>query len=236
MQDILLTGVCHIYMLLKLRYECQLATTVQVVKPDYDGSRIDLINGTADDRIRMVDLEGKFGESRYRNLHELLHANRDCRRRYMVTNIDLNSEEVVSRPEWWQQNGFPQEPRWQYKVLGSGLWYHLYDQNWDVESARAWRACRRNALAAVLQNYPDLKFIVYNDRSVDWWTQQGFPLSRLLRWEIEWIADRHYAEWEERQAEIRRRGGHGFHNYPTEDSYNDLYRIILDDADLISGS
>lgn len=230
MKDILLTGVCHIYLLLKLRHENVLADAAKIAKPDFDSGKIHLINGTADDRIRMVDLNGKFGETRYNNLRELLNHHADCRFQYMVSNIALNKEEVVSKPEWWQRNGFAAEPQWQYKVLGAGLWYHLYNQNWDIETARVWRRNRRAALIEVLADFPNLKIIVYNTDSVNWWRDQGFPMDRLLFWPIKWLAVEHKKEWKERFEEIKKQGGHGYHNYPTEESYNDLYQMILDDT------
>ncbi|QDT94256.1 hypothetical protein [Gimesia algae] len=230
MQDILLTGVCHIYMLLKLRHENTLADAAKIAKPDFDGSKIHLINGDADERFRMVDLRGKFGETKYNNLRELLDDHADCRYQYMVSNVSLNKEEVVSKPEWWQKNGFAAEPRWQYQVLGAGLWYHLYDQNWDIETARAWRANRKAELIKVLKEYPRLKFIVYSTLSIDWWREQGFPMDRLIYWPVKWLAGEHKAEWKERFEVIKKQGGHGYHNYPTEESYNDLYQMILDES------
>tara|TARA_R110002167_G_C12706462_1_gene654757 strand:- start:6909 stop:7604 length:696 start_codon:yes stop_codon:yes gene_type:complete len=230
MKDILLTGVCHIYLLLRLRHENILADAAKIAKPDFDGNIIQLINGAADNRIKMIDLRGKFGETKYNNLRELLNDHTDCRFQYMVSNINLNKEEVVSKPEWWQRNGFAAEPRWEYQVLGGGVWYHLYDQNWDAETARAWRQNRRAAMVEVLREFPRLKFIVYNTSSIDWWREQGFSMDRLLYWQVKWLASEHKKEWKERQEELKKQGGHGYHNYPTEESYNDLYQMILDDA------
>lgn len=227
MQDILLTGVCHIYLLLKLRHENVLADAAKVLKEDFDGKNIYLINGKSDDRIKTVDLRGKFGNQKYSNLTELLDDHEECRFQYMVSNISLNKEEVVSKPEWWQRNGFQEEPRWEYQVLGAGVWYHLYDQNWDVNTARQWRANRKFAMAKVLKDYPKLKFIVYNTTSIDWWKEQGFPLDRLIYWEVQWLSGSHKKDWKERIEQIKKIGGRGFHDYPTEESYNDLYEMIL---------
>jgi len=224
--DILLTGVCHVFILLKMRYENKIADAMKVVRPDYDPSKIVLI-GDEEKRFRIVDLRGMFAKERYPTFHSMMNANSDCPFAYAVVNIELPSQDVAKR----RYEGVRKyDPRWDEWVLGpgSGFWYHLYDKEWDVETAKRWRETRRLEMVKVLRDFPHLKFIVYTKGCVKWWKDNNFPQDRLLEWDVEWIADMQSKE--EVLEAIRVMDGVGFHNFPTEDSYNELHDMIIKDT------
>ena len=54
-------------------------------------------------------------------------------------------------------------------------------------------------------------------------------MDRLIFWPIQFLGRQE--EYKERMEEIKAMDGFGFHNFPTEDSYNELYDIVLTDAD-----
>ena len=222
--DILLTGVCYVFILLKMRYENKLSAAIKVVKPNYDTKNIKLINDEFNKRIKIVDFYGRLGEKKYSSFYDLLESNSGFKKIYSVSNIELDSEEVVAK-DFWRRKG--EIVSWNRKILGGGFWHHVYDKKWDANTARLWRETRKLAMLDVLRDFPNLKFIVCNEKSLKWWKENHLPQDRIIYWDVEWIAS---GDWRERQEEIRKLGGFGFHNFPTEESYQELYELILKDA------
>ena len=243
-KDILLIGACFIFVLLKLRHDNKLAAGIKVMNPDYDRNKIKLIDEEASNRIRMVDLNGRSEKTWSRwgpaatprrkdfrwNLYDLLKDNTSYNNAYLVVNLEVAEDEVVESAlrkhlrNLENKKATPFLETWQ-----SSSWYHFYSHHWTPEQAKNWKTNRHDALVQVLTDFPNLKFIIYRPRHIKWWEKQGFPMDRLIFWPIQFIGTQE--EYKERMEEIKAMDGFGFHNFPTEDSYNELYDIVLTDAD-----
>ena len=229
-KDILLVGACCIFVLLKLRHENKLAAGIKVMNPDYDRNKIKLIDEEASNRIKMINLNGRFGTDVYENLYDLLKDNASYNNTYLVVNIEVAEDELVENAKRIRLRGLENKERISFiKSWSSDSWYHVYSHYWTPEQAKNWKTNRRNALAQILTDFPNLKFIVYWPKHIKWWEKQGFPMDRLIFWPIQFIGTQ--KEYKERMEEIKAMDGFGFHNFPTEDSYNELYDLVLIDAD-----
>ncbi|HUT93879.1 MAG TPA: hypothetical protein VMY37_30730 [Thermoguttaceae bacterium] len=213
---ILLTGACYVYWLLSMRHREVYPDGIKLVRPHYDLSKVKLSSPAADDVFLVIDFHGVFGERRFHDLPTLLRTYAEqCRAMYVLGHMALPVTDLV---------GFDHAPK--HKILGF-FWYFLYDKTWDPERARQWKLSRERALRSILHDFPKLKFVLYWEHDVRWWDSQGLPRDRRLFWPMKRPDGGQVEQIKAALSEERMRG---FHTFPTEASYNELYEILLKDA------
>jgi len=236
-KDILLMGACQVFVLLKLRHENKLAAGIQVLKPEFDANKIKLL---AEDRIHMWDLRGRFDTKRHENLYDRLEDSTLYKHLYLIVSIEVAEDQFVEKARAENRRSKHHKLAADIKLWDNHGWYHLYSHNWTPQQAMNWKENRHSALIQVMKDFPTLKFVIFRSQHLKWWKTQGFPIDRVIFWPIQWLGESNQSEagdpWNEkefmeRMEEMRKQGGFGFHNFPTEDSYNELYDLIIRDAD-----
>lgn len=222
MDKILLTGVCYVHRLLQLRYdqEKQIARRNYIldVHPDFDLNKVAFFRDDIAEKFLFTDFHGSFSslETEATNLYELLRLyDRQCRLMYVVgatgiANVDLAQ---IMSPE-------------DYKKL-SVFWYFLFDESWNPSKVKEWGRYRDKMLLLLLKQFPKLKFIFYQKKCQRWWKENNLPSDRMIYWDIDWGMSQD--DYEEIRQELIRQGKGGGHRFPTEDSYNELCDMILQD-------
>lgn len=216
---ILLTGVCYVHRLLQLRFTSDRHSYIRDVHPDFDVRKVRFFREEIADKFLFTDFHGKYSslETKASNLRELLRLYNDhCRLMYVVgatgiSNVDMAT---VLTPADYQKL--------------SVFWYFLFDENWNPHRARQWKDARDQVLLALLAEFPKLRFIFYQKNCAKWWDQMGLPRDRMLFWNIDWGMTPEQFE-EIRQMFLAQNRPGAAHRFPTEDSYNELCDMVLDD-------
>lgn len=241
-------GACQIFALLKLRHENKLAAGIQVLKPDFDKDKVKLI--TDEDRIDMLDFRGRFGDRPitrfpHHNIYDTMRDNSHYKHVYLVVSIEIADDQMVTKKRNEQEKRMANHRNYEMvKEWVNPGWYHMFSPHWTPEQAKEWKKHRHRAFIKTMEDFPHLKFVVFRDRNLKWWLKQGFPRDRVIFWPIRWLGESPSSEagdpwdatgwYKNRMEEMRKNGGFGFHNFPTEDSYNELYDLIIRDADGIN--
>ena len=222
-EKILISGVCYVQQLLRTRFEQDRQLSGQNylknVNPDFDISKVDFFRDDLAEQFLFTDFNGKYSslELEAKDLPSLLELYSPmCRRMYVVGSMGIDEIEAnrhISRSEWKKISVF---------------WMFLFNTNWNPTDHKKWASYRDRALFALLYRHAQLRFILYDERSVKWWREAGMPEDRMIYWHIDWQIS--LDELEDRKAAAEAEGKRITHRYPTEDSYNELLWLIQQDC------
>ena len=217
---ILLTGVCYVSALLKLKFGNRERSPIQDVHPYFDLSAVDFFRPNVAERFLFTDFHGRFSTepTEATELRELLRFyNNRCQIMYVVASTGIATVDMATilSPADFQRI--------------SAFWYFLFNEEWNPLRVKEWSEMRDQALLSLMREFPKLRFIMYEPKAAEWWLAKGLPRDRLLYWNIDWGMTR--AQYEEiRQAMIARGEPGNGHRFPTESSYNELCELILQDS------
>lgn len=219
-EKILLTGVCYVAQLLKARFEPEAWSALLDVHPNFRVSNIDFFRPDIANRFLFTDFHGRYSsvETEARDLRELLRLyDARCELMYVVggTGIpQVDMARILSPADFHRVSVF---------------WYFLFDETWNPLRMKEWGELRDRALLSLFREFPKLRFILYQPGCAEWWHAKGLPTDRMIYWNIDWGMTRRQFE-ELRQASLHEKRPQAGHRFPTESSYNELCRLILEDS------
>lgn len=216
-KKILLTGVCYVHRLLEQRFRKPKVNYIEAIHPHFDVNKVNFFRQGIEDRFLFTDFHGRISsiKTEANNLPELLSVYEPlCEKMYVVGATQIVNLDVP--------NIMPEDYR---KV--SAFWYFLFNQDWNPTETRNWEAKRDQVLLALLNRFPTLKFIFYQDCCTEWWKNNNLPSSRMIRWHIDWGISN--SDYQDIKRDMEAKGIRGGHRFPNESSYSELCDLILKD-------
>ena len=217
---ILLTGVCYVSCLLRVRFNPEQWSPLVDVHPNFQIANVEFFRPGISERFLFTDFHGRHSsiKTEARDLRELLHLYNDrCELMYVVGTAGIpkvDMARVLSPADFERVSAF---------------WYFLFDEEWNPLRMKEWATLRDRALFALFREFPKLHFILYQPGCAEWWRAKGLPEDRMIYWNIDWGMTRRQFE-EIRQASLHETRPKSGHRFPTESSYNELCRLILEDS------
>jgi len=215
-KKILLSGVCYIANIIEMKHTQKTSMVSTLSQEDFDISKVKLCSKNIEEDF-IVTTQRKYdsiiptSSKKFQNLGSLLSFyEQDVSSMYFVLQLHIMQKYMNES----------------YTSKSSNFWFFVDDPLRSIHQQRKQLDDRFIAINIALEKFPKLKFVILKIKELYQIKKAGLPLDRFLYWNVDWGDKKTFMERKQIFIQENKKVSH---QYPTDNSYNDLYYMLLDD-------